>query len=97
MRSARSALEPARHVGDEVDVAGVVGEADATTGADLDDDEVRGCVAEPEVEVGRVGLGSPAGHTVTKVPALGATAVTFSTTADTPFAGTPPTPVTVRS
>jgi hypothetical protein len=42
--------------------------------------------------LGRV---SPAGNTVTNEFAVGDTAVTFSTTAATPDAGTPPRPVTV--
>src|SRR5260370_1232685 len=44
-----------------------------------------------------VGLGWPVGHPVRKDGALVSVAVTLSTTADTPLAGTPPAPVTVRS
>src|SRR2546425_845426 len=43
------------------------------------------------------GLGWPVGHTVRKDPAVVSVTVTLSTTADTPLAGTPPTPVTVKS
>lgn len=43
------------------------------------------------------GMPTPAGHTVTWLVAVGPTAVTLSTTADTPVAGTPPRPVTCRS
>ena len=38
----------------------------------------------------------PEGHTVMNPAAFGLTAVTFTTTADTPLAGTPPWPVTCR-
>src|SRR5687767_12770644 len=41
------------------------------------------------------GLVSPVGHAVIQVAAVGATAVTFRTTAVTPEAGTPPMLVTV--
>jgi len=43
------------------------------------------------------GLVSPVGQAVMNVAADGLTAVTFNTTAVTPAAGTPPTPVTVIS
>ena len=43
------------------------------------------------------GRASPVGQTVRKVSAVASTAVTVTTTASTPCAGTPPTPVTWRS
>src|SRR5436309_3548884 len=44
-----------------------------------------------------VGRGTPFGHTVRKLRAVGSVTVTFRTTDDTPVAGTPPRPVTWRS
>src|SRR5205085_2643057 len=44
-----------------------------------------------------VGRDSPAGHTVTKPGFVACVAVTFSTTAIAPVAGTPPWPATWRS
>ncbi|GAA4470883.1 hypothetical protein GCM10023170_088420 [Phytohabitans houttuyneae] len=43
-----------------------------------------------------VGRDSPSGYTVKNVFAVGDTAVTETTTADTPDDGTPPTPVKVN-
>jgi hypothetical protein len=43
------------------------------------------------------GTASPEGKAVMNVAALGRVTPTFSTTADTPLPGTPPTPVTVTS
>src|SRR4051794_37452764 len=44
-----------------------------------------------------VGIGWPAGHAVSHPPALGATAVMFTTTPLTPDVGTPPAPPMVTS
>src|SRR5919202_1108711 len=44
-----------------------------------------------------LGRGAPVGNTVSQVDAEASVAVTFITTAATPEAGTPPTPVTVTA